>query len=63
MSKVRWHVVPIGDHEPHVVSENCHCHPLNNGEIIAHNAFDLRDAMERTHGATGKQWITIGEEV
>lgn len=44
------HVVPIDDLRPHELTIGCWCKPLRdeeNPDIVAHNALDQREAVER----------------
>ena len=49
--KERFAVVPISDIRDHDdFNENCHCRPTvieeDNGVVIVHNAYDLRELFE-----------------
>lgn len=45
-----WHVIPIGDIEPHFHIPTCHCHPERHPEttatLVVHNSFDRRELSE-----------------
>ena len=62
-SKRILHVIPIGDVEIHQAQSTCWCFPVEAYPgVMAHNAKDCREAIERQ---TGKKcssgWITIAE--
>lgn len=63
------HTVPVGDHQTHVLAEDCWCHPLRqpvldvlgrpSGWLMVHNAADCRERFERQGVPTGKAWQLV----
>lgn len=47
---MKYHILPVDDHEPHKESIECKCNPsIENypeGQIIVHNSFDGRELFE-----------------
>lgn len=54
------HLIPLADTHLHAAQMVCPCHPVDVGDgVVAHNAWDTREAMERVTGenaALGGYW-------
>lgn len=59
------HCIPVGGDEPlHSACRQCHCQPLFKEDelIVVHNAWDLREKLERQGVPTpGRSWVNILE--
>lgn len=58
------HCIPIGDARLHAAQAVCPCHPLEmeDGALMAHNAWDAREGKERATGQKASEgWVLIAE--
>lgn len=39
-------IIPAQDILPHKFGPNCPCQPVDDGEVVSHNAFDKRELYE-----------------
>lgn len=66
MKLTRLHIIPVGDEQHgklklHAASLECWCHPIENYDVVTHNAFDCREKSERQDVSTGKIWAHVLE--
>lgn len=60
-ARLLTHTIPVGGDEPvHLADTQCSCTPLEQDGVVTHNAWDLREKLERQGVPTpGRSWVIV----